>query len=83
MAFKPEFNMKVALKLIFWSLVVGFLLKYFGKTASDIYGAALNSLAKAFDWLTQTGFEYILLGAAIVVPIYLFSEWRKSRRHNQ
>ncbi|WND04111.1 hypothetical protein QGN29_06955 [Temperatibacter marinus] len=67
------------IKLVILSLAVGFLLKTFGKSAGDIYGYIINKLASLWNWLVGAGLEYILLGAAIVVPLYLFSEWRKKR----
>lgn len=79
MAFKPEFNGKTIVKLLVWSLIVGMALKYFGKSAGDVYGYIVEKLSGLWNWLMGTGFEYILIGAAIVVPLYLFSEWRKSR----
>lgn len=65
---------QTALKLLVASLAVGFVLSLFGLDALG----ALRVVSEAFHWavdnaseLVRSGASYILLGAVIVVPIFL------------
>lgn len=73
----------VLVKLIFLSLVVGVLLAFLGLTPFDL----LRNLAHSLQALFGIGFDaiedigrYILMGAVIVVPIWLLSRLMSSRR---
>lgn len=66
--------LRVVFKLVVASFIVGFLMSFFGWHPRDIYGA----IANLFSQLWNRGFqaladsaEYLLLGAAIVVPLFL------------
>ena len=73
----------VILKLIVLSIVVGGALTFFGLTPREIYAEALataralwNMGYEAFDRV----FEYLLVGAMIVVPLWLISRILNARR---
>ena len=68
------------IKLAVWSLIVGFILYQLKLSPGDIYGWIANTLAGMWDWLAGSGLEYMLLGAAIVVPIYLISRFKNRNR---
>lgn len=66
--------LKVLLKLIVASFIVGFVMSIFGWHPRDIYAG----LARMMSNLWERGFQiiadsadYLLLGAAIVVPLFL------------
>ena len=61
------------IKLIIWSLVVGIILYWLNLSPGTIYGWVLEKFAGAWDWFSGSGIQYILLGASIVVPLYLLS----------
>lgn len=65
---------QTVLKLLAASLAVGFVLSLFGLDALG----ALRAVSDAFHWavenaseLVRSGLGYILVGAVIVVPIFL------------
>ena len=66
----------VAFRLILLSMLVGVVLSAIGFDPWNI----LNSIRRLFDWIYNLGFDainwawrYFLLGAVIVVPIWLLS----------
>lgn len=70
------------IKLVILSLVVGLLLATFGITPADFWRGALNfgqwlwdSLLGFLDW----ALIYIIIGGAVVVPIYVIRRLLKSR----
>ena len=73
----------VILKLVILSVLVGGVLSFLGLTPSEIYARALDTARAlwhmgydAFDMV----FEYLLVGAMIVVPIWLISRLVSARR---
>lgn len=68
------------IRLALWSLAVGFVLYQFKASPGDIYGWIANKLAGIWEWLVGSGLEYMMLGAAIVVPIFLISRLRNRNR---
>ena len=82
----PRITFSTVLKLIVASLLVGFALAIFDVTPGDIIDWARGTLS---DVLTntsayfQSALSYVLLGAVIVVPIWLISYlWRAARGKN-
>ncbi|GHF14914.1 hypothetical protein GCM10017044_06300 [Kordiimonas sediminis] len=71
-----KFDVKLIVKLAVWSLVVGAVLYSLELSPGEIYGWIGDTIASLWGWLVGTGLEYILLGATIVVPIYLISRLR-------
>ena len=62
------------IKLVFLSLVVGLVLSYFGMTPANFWNSmgelavsAWESGITFFDW----AWKYIIIGGAVVVPIYV------------
>lgn len=70
----------VALKLIIISTVVGIILTALGYNPRDL-AAAISDLLHAianlgFDWV-ESAVQYFLLGAVIVIPIWLILRFLK------
>jgi hypothetical protein len=66
----------VAFRLVLLSILVGVVLAAFGLDPWNI----VNSIRRLFDWIYSLGFDaisglwrYFLLGAVIVIPIWLLS----------
>ena len=68
------------IKLVLWSLVVGFVMYKLAWSPGDIVGWIGNTLAEMWAWFSGSGLEYVLLGATIVVPVFLFSRFRDRMR---
>ncbi len=73
----------VLLKLVILSVIVGGVLSFLGLSPADIYDRAIamarslwNMGYEAFDLVI----EYLLVGAMIVVPIWLISRVLNARR---
>lgn len=64
-------------KLAVWSLIVGFLLYSFDVSPGDFYGWLADVLARFWNWVMESGLQYMLVGATIVVPVFIFSVLRK------
>tara|TARA_R110002096_G_scaffold9468_2_gene37373 strand:- start:384 stop:617 length:234 start_codon:yes stop_codon:yes gene_type:complete len=74
---KLKLDLGTIIKLAFYSLVVGGLLYWLEVSTGDIYGWVINKFAAIWHWLMNTGLKYMLLGATIVVPIFVISRMRK------
>jgi hypothetical protein len=79
----PRITAKTVVKLIIASLCVGLLLAYFNADPLDVLHWAREKLAEllgdATGWL-QWAVKYALIGAVIVVPIWLVHYlWRAAR----
>jgi len=70
-----EFNARIVFKLIFWSFIVGAILYWLDWTPADVWGWLFDTVSSIWQWISGTGLQYILVGAAIVVPIYLFRQF--------
>lgn len=75
--------LRVVIRLVILSIVVGFLLSWTGLYPRDIF----NWFVDLGHWIYDQGFiffadaiDYLLLGAAIVVPIFLLSRLLRSGR---
>ncbi len=68
------------LKLVFYSFVVGFIMYSMEWSPGDIFGWVANTVADIWNWFSGSGLEYVLLGATIVVPLFLFTRWRNRSR---
>ena len=73
-SFLGDSPIRVAIKLIILSLIVGFVMHYIGWSPRDV----LDSVMSMFAWIWNLGFdavlnslEYLVLGAAVVVPVFL------------
>jgi len=65
------------IKLVIYSLLVGALLYWLEVSTGDVYSWIINKIAEIWHWLMNTGLKYMLLGATIVVPIFIISRLRK------
>ncbi len=73
----------VLLRLLIISLLVGVLLSWLDLRPAEI----LNGIVDLFEWAWVSVFgslgravDYVLLGAAIVVPVFILSRLLKTRR---
>jgi hypothetical protein len=64
----------VILKLVTASLIIGVVLSFFGFNPNNLY----HAIIRLGDWISSLGFEtvktvfrYLILGALIVVPLWL------------
>jgi uncharacterized protein DUF6460 len=74
----------VALRLVLLSILVGVVLAAIGLDPWNI----VNSIRRLFNWIYNLGFDaitglwrYFLLGAVIVIPIWLLSRMFNAPRH--
>lgn len=74
---KLKLDLGTIVKLAIYSMIVGGLLYWLEVSTGDIYGWIINKFAAIWDWLMNTGLKYMLLGATIVVPIFVISRMRK------
>lgn len=74
---------RVLIKLLLISLIVGYIMHMFGWTPIDIYygirNAVLDIWHAGFDALGRFA-GYILIGAAVVVPIFIIARVLSYRR---
>lgn len=68
------------LKLVIWSFVVGFAMYKLEWSPGDVVGWVGTTIAEMWAWFSGSGLEYVLLGATIVVPIFLFTRFRDRMR---
>jgi len=68
----------VLLKLVTASLIIGVVLSFFGFNPNDLY----HAIIRLGDWISSLGldtvqkvFRYIILGALIVVPLWLLGRF--------
>lgn len=80
MASKP-ITTGTVLKLAFWSFVVGAIMYQMQWSPGDVFAWIANKIATVWEWFSGSGLSYVLLGATIVVPIFLFSRFREKMRN--
>lgn len=72
----PRITGGTVLKLVIWSLVVGVLLAFLNITPQEIVGWVagwVGNVAGNIQHYAGQAIAYILLGACVVVPIWLVS----------
>ena len=74
---KLNLDLPTIIKLVIWSIAIGALLYWLEWSPGDIYGWIADKIAVIWGWFAGTGLQYLLLGATIVVPVFLFSRLRK------
>ena len=74
---KLNIDFPTLIKLALWSMVVGALLYWLEWSTGDIIGWVANKVAAIWQWFAGTGLNYLLLGATIVVPVFIISRLRK------
>ena len=72
----PQLNVGTLVKLLIASLVVGMIMAFLGVTPRDVLGYvtgfANEAMNNAATW-AGSAISYVLLGAVIVIPIWLLS----------
>lgn len=82
----PRGALSTIIKIAIVSLVVGFVISFFGLTPQSVLQALGSTVRDVFEAvlnLFRWAFEYILIGAVVVVPIWLvffLLRWARTRR---
>lgn len=71
------------LKLVIYSFIIGYIMYAMEWSPGDILGWIADTIADVWNWFSGSGLEYVLLGATIVVPIFLFTRFRDRMRSRQ
>lgn len=69
----PRVTLGTLIKILLASLAVGLVMALFGLTPQEVFEGAFDRLAAAFDWAVEAfgwTVSYVLLGAAVVVPVW-------------
>lgn len=68
----------IVLKLVIASLIIGVVLSFFGFNPNNLY----HAIIRLGDWISSLGFDavkttarYIILGALIVIPLWLLARF--------
>ena len=72
----------VIVRLAILSLIVGFLLSIFGLTPRDVFRWFDDIIGRIYDMgfdAVRAAFEYIALGAVVVIPIWLIVRLLRAR----
>ncbi len=72
-----SFDLRTIIRLAIWSTVIGAILYWLKLSPTDVYSWFLDVFASIWGWVANTGFEYMLLGAAIVIPWHFISRARR------
>ncbi len=75
-----KFDTGTIIKLAIWSFLVGVFLYWMEWSPGDVYGWIVDTLAGIWGWFSGSGLEYLLLGATIVVPVYIILQLKNRRR---
>ncbi len=76
---KLDIGVGTVIKLTIWSLIVGALLYWLQWSPGDVYGWIINKIAAIWNWLAGVGLNYLLVGATIVVPIYVLMNLKRRK----
>lgn len=71
MSAASKIDVGLIVKLAVWSLIVGALLYWLDLSPGEVYGWVGDKLNGLWQWTVGNGINYMLLGATIVVPVYL------------
>lgn len=74
---KLDLDFSTILKLVIYSTIVGAILYWLQISTGEIFGWIFDKIAAIWNWILGTGLKYMLLGATIVVPIWIISQLRK------
>ena len=82
-SFLGDHPVRVAVRLLLLSLVVGWVLRWLDLSPAELASWAVERIESViglgFDAVTRFG-DTILLGAAVVVPVFLLSRLLSARR---
>lgn len=70
----PQNVLGTIIKIVLASLILGFLLRFFEIDPKDLLLNFSDTIQSAFSWAGEFvagSMEYVLVGAVIVVPIWL------------
>ena len=70
----PRISGGTVVKLLIFSLLVGLVLAGLNVGPQDVFQYGIDNVEKIFNWavdLFGKAFTYILLGAVVVIPIWL------------
>ena len=73
-------DIRTIIKLTVWSFIVGALLFWLNASPADVYGWIFDKVAGFWSWVSQSGIQYVLVGASIVVPVFFIDKFMKKRR---
>jgi len=73
-------DVRTIIKLTVWSLIVGAMLFWLDTSPADVYGWIFDKVAGFWGWISQSGIQYVLVGASIVVPVYFVDKFMKKKR---
>lgn len=62
------------LKIVIWCLIVGVALSALGVTAGDFWNSLWRAAQRVYGWGVEAfgwAWDYILIGAAVVIPIVI------------
>lgn len=79
----PVITVKKIIGLVLLCLVVGFVMRFFGIGPDSFWRWIINlgeTLFETAKSILSNGLEYLLVGAAVVVPIYLIIYLSKALR---
>jgi len=76
---KLDLDIRTIVKLVLWSTIVGATLYWLEWSTGEIFGWVFDKIATAWEWVAGTGLKYMLLGATIVVPVFVISRLTKKR----
>lgn len=82
----PPITIGKIVKIVLICLVVGFLMTVVGIGPDTVWNWVINLVEKSVDLarhILSNGLEYILVGAAVVVPIYLIIYLTRVMRKKQ
>jgi flagellar biosynthesis protein FlhB len=72
----PGVTIQTVIKLVIASLVVGAILAYFELSPQELMRGLFGNVQEILDWAMESfgsALSYVLLGAVIVVPLWLIS----------
>ena len=79
-----RFSISWIIKIAFWCLIVGVALSALGVTPGDFWNSLWAAANRVYDWGVSAfgwAWDYVLIGAAIVVPIVIIRfVWRSIGR---
>ncbi len=75
-----KLDFSTIIKLAIWSIIVGAILYWLEWSTGEIYGWFIDKAARIWGWMAGTGIQYMLLGATIVVPVFIISRLRSGRK---
>ena len=67
-----RFSIGRVFRILLWCLVIGLALSALGVTAGDFWNSLWAAANRVYDWGVSAfgwAWDYILIGAAVVIPI--------------